>query len=385
MNTLVARFDSKGTLDKSFGENGVATIGAGELDAVAIQGDGSIVVAGDNCSNPSVSCSIGGMLVARLTSAGKLDKGFGAGGAVKPVPSGRAFGVALGPNGTIVVAGDVRFTDSFRRIAVVRLDSKGKLDKSFGNGGGAIIDLGPDSSAKSVVVQQDSKILLSGSVGPAAQQVVNAFAARLTSKGVLDTSFGAASTPAGANTPGVYWYFHPVSGANSTLNGAVLDPAGGIALAGWDTQNIQRQALFVRLTCAGKPQAGFGAGGVVTTPSAGLNSIGEPVGARGVGIGGGDRVIGAGRYQDSGLSELAVWGLQINGSQAFATRGPFTGTGAEGRGLAIDSSGSGARRRRRSHRGPQHRRWPRRALRGLRRPAEAEQGHVRRTAAQPQP
>ncbi len=51
--------------------------------------------------------------------------------------------------------------------------------------------------------------MISGAVGPAAKQVVNAFAARLTSKGVLDTSFGGTATPAGAHCPGVYWYFHP--------------------------------------------------------------------------------------------------------------------------------------------------------------------------------
>ncbi len=338
-NTLVVKFDDKGSLDKSFGSGGVASIGAGELNAVAIQGDGGIVVAGDNCSQPTSFCGSGGMLVARLTDKGKPDSRFGSAGVLKTVPTGRVLGVGLGPNGTVVAAGDVRGADTFRRIAVIRLDSTGKLDNSFGSGGGAIVDLGQDSSAKSVAVQQDSKIVISGAVGPAAHQVVNAFAARLTSKGALDTSFGGASTPAGTNTPGVYWYFHPVSGANTTLNATVLDPAGGIAAAGWDTQDVRRQALFVRLTCAGKPQAGFGSGGVATLPSASLNSIGSPVGARGVGISGGDRVIGAGRYQDSGLAEIGVWGLNTNGAQAFFTSGPFTGDGAEGRGLAIDSSG----------------------------------------------
>ena len=130
-----------------------------------------------------------------------------------------------------------------------------------------------------------------------------------------------------------------MSGANSALDAAVLDPAGGIAVAGQDTQDIQRQALFVRLTCAGKPQAGFGAGGVVTRPSASLDSIGDAVGATGVGISGGDRVVAAGRFKDSGLAEIGVWGLNTNGAQAFFTNGPFTGNGAEGRGLAIDSSG----------------------------------------------
>ena len=55
-----------------------------------------------------------------------------------------------------------------------------------------------------------------GLVGPRAHQVVNGFVARLNSDGTFDSTFGGTSTPPGANTPGVYWYFHPVSGANST-------------------------------------------------------------------------------------------------------------------------------------------------------------------------
>ncbi len=184
-------------------------------------------------------------------------------------------------------------------------------------------------------MQPNGKIVLSGPSGPGAHQVVNGFVARLNTNGAFDSSFGGVSTPPGANTPGVYWFFHPVSGANSTLNDAVLDPAGGIAAAGWDTQDLQRQALFVRLSCAGQPQAGFGSGGVATIPSATAGS-GQPVGANAVGISGGDRIVAAGRYQDSGLQDLGVWGLQANGAQAFVTTQP---SGAEGRGLAIDSSG----------------------------------------------
>ncbi len=283
------------------------------------------------------------MLVARLTDKGSLDKGFGSAGVVSTFPSGRAFGVGLGPGDTVVAAGDVRSgADGFRRIAVIRLDSKGNSTR-------ALAPAGSRHRPRRGLEREGCRGAagfenpLSASVGPAAKQVVNGFAARLTSKGALDTSFGGASTLAGTNTPGVYWDFHPVA-RQRLAQRRHLDPAGGIALAGLDTQDVQRQALFVRLTCAGKPQSGFGTGGVVTRPSANLNSIGDPVGAEGVGIGGGDRVIGAGRFQDSGLAEIAVWGLQTNGAEAFATRGPFTGDGAEGRGLAIDSSGASSSR-----------------------------------------
>ena len=44
------------------------------------------------------------MFVARLTDKGTLDKGFGSGGVVRTVPSGRAFGVGVGPGDTVVAA-----------------------------------------------------------------------------------------------------------------------------------------------------------------------------------------------------------------------------------------------------------------------------------------
>ena len=174
-NTLVVKFDDKGKLDKSFGKGGVANVGAGRAQRRRDPGRRQHrrrrrqLLPADVVLRAAAGCSSRGS-----TDKGVLDKSFGSGGVVKTVPSGRAFGVGLGPNGTVVAAGDVRGADTFRRIAVIRLDSKGKLDKSFGSGGGAVVDLGPDSSAKSVAVQQDSKIVISGAVGPAAKQVVNA-------------------------------------------------------------------------------------------------------------------------------------------------------------------------------------------------------------------
>ena len=95
-------------------------------------------------------------------------------------------------------------------------------------------------------MQPNGKIVIGGSQGPATQQAVNAFVARLDSDGGLDSSFGGTSTPPWANTPGVYWYFHPATGANSVFNDAGLDPSGGIVAGGWDTQDVQRKALFAR-------------------------------------------------------------------------------------------------------------------------------------------
>ena len=339
-NMIAAKLTSTGALASGFGSGGIATaVAGGVARAVAIQSDGKIVLAGDNCSGFGSVCASGGLLVARLNANGSLDSSFGNGGAVSILDLPATFGthgrsVAIAPGGKIVVGGD-QPAGGFPHMVVVRLNANGSLDPSFGTGGIAHADLGEDSTAKGLDVQPNGKILIGGSSGPGAHQVVNGFVARLNSDGSFDSTFGGVSTPPGASTPGVYWYFHPVSGANSTLNDAVLDPAGGIAAAGWDTQNDQRQALFVRLGCGGQPQSGFGNGGIATIPSA-TAGIGQPVGANAVGISGGDQIIGAGRFQDSGLAELGVWGLQTNGAPAFRTTQLSS---AEGRGLAIDSSG----------------------------------------------
>ena len=335
---IAAKLTPAGQLDASFGSGGIATVGAGVARAVAIQADGKIVVVGDDCSAPSSFCSTGGLVVARLNPNGSLDSSFGSGGIVHTAATGRGFAVALGPGGQIVAGGDIRLSsDGFRRMLVARLNPNGSLDSSFPGGGVGVVDLGQDTVAKGIAVQPNGKIVIAGSQGPGAHQVTNGFAVRLDANGGVDSTFGGGSTPAGAASPGIYWYFHPVSGASSSFNAVVLDPKGGIALAGWDAQDQQQQALFAHLGCGGQPQAGFGAAGTVTLPSSNAGSIASPAGANGVGIGGGDAVIGAGRFQNSGLAEVGVWGVSATGAQVFSTSEVQS---AEGRGLAIDPSGS---------------------------------------------
>jgi uncharacterized delta-60 repeat protein len=313
---LVARFSAGGALQEIF------AAGQGVGRAVAIQSDGKIVVAGNDSA---------GMLVKRFNSDGSPDASFGVGGAVHAVAGGQANAVALGPGGTIVAAGQFVAGDTFKRVALLRLTATGAVDGSFGSGGVDVVDLDQDSVAKGVAVQQDGKIIFSGSVGPGTHQVLNAFVVRLLPGGTLDPSFG-------TGPGGIFFYFHPGGGAASTLNAVTLDPAGGIVAAGGDSQATP-QALFIRLTCAGTPAGGFGSGGIVTLPSAMNTNIGEPLGAAGVAVAAGEHVVGAGRYQDSGQPTTALWGLGPSGSQAFSTHQPASFFG-EARALALGPSGN---------------------------------------------
>src|SRR5439155_799471 len=111
-----ARYTTNGSLDTFFGTAGQVTTDFGGRDvarALAIQGDGQIVVAGDTCSSTSTDCNFA---LARYTTNVSLDTFFGTAGQVTTDFGGRdvAHALAIQGNGQIVVAGDTcnsTFTD----------------------------------------------------------------------------------------------------------------------------------------------------------------------------------------------------------------------------------------------------------------------------------
>jgi uncharacterized delta-60 repeat protein len=309
---LVARFSATGAFQGSF------AAGTGVGRGIAVQSDGKIVVAGDDAA---------GMLVERFNPDGSPDSGFGSGGVVHAFPGARANGLALGPGGTIVAAGQVRASDSFERVAVLRLNANGSPDTSIGPGGLHLIDLGEDSLARGVTVQGDGKIVLAGSIGPGTHQSMAAFVARLATNGNLDTGFGSGGTFIAFSQPG---------GAAVSLNAVSLDPAGGIVVGGGSTATNQSQAVFYRLTCSGGLDTSFAGGGVQVVPSSRAFAT-DPIGVNAVVVAGGRRLVGAGEYRDSGLTSAALWSFEPGGTPDFANVFP---SGARSTALAVDSAGN---------------------------------------------
>lgn len=177
----LVRFQGDGTLDPSFGAGGIATVSfpndGGLIFALARQPDGKLVAAGSP-----------GYTVARFQSDGTLDASFGSGGVAQTsvLPTrccNEARAIALQPDGKIVVAGLAAFfgTEDF---GIVRFESDGSLDTSFGDAGHVVIDLGGHDSPFAVAIQSDSKILVGGKSGRTFALV------RLQSDGSLDPSFG---------------------------------------------------------------------------------------------------------------------------------------------------------------------------------------------------
>ncbi len=148
---LVARVLPSGTLDPGFGRNGVVHIPVGEQaigDAVAIEPDGRIVVAGSAFAGRAIAA------VARLLPSGANDPAFGAGG-LTTFALGRAINaVTIAPGNRILLAGS--------GPTAIRLTARGGLDPSFGTGGIVAYPVGQNDAANAVAIQADGGILLAG-------------------------------------------------------------------------------------------------------------------------------------------------------------------------------------------------------------------------------
>ena len=176
----VLRLRADGSLDRGFGRGGIRTLGTSSGDAaydVAVQPDGRIVVVGDGGPRADIA-------VARLERDGSDDLGFGARGRARvdlgEIELGSA--VALQPDGRIVVAGATTRDDD---IVVARLRRDGSRDRGFGRRGATTIDAGGAESANAVAVQPDGMIVVAGSTSSGGDMIV----ARLRRDGSLDAGF----------------------------------------------------------------------------------------------------------------------------------------------------------------------------------------------------
>ncbi|MBI4374018.1 MAG: hypothetical protein HY542_03975, partial [Deltaproteobacteria bacterium] len=127
----LARYDANGNLDQNFGLSGLQTFDLSTASdiayAVTLQPDGQIVAVG--------SAGMGYAIIRCDTNGQNLDGNFGTGGkVVASIPSRMSWlrSVTLQPDGKIVAAGAT--SSSEFHFLVVRYDSAGNPDNSFGNG-----------------------------------------------------------------------------------------------------------------------------------------------------------------------------------------------------------------------------------------------------------
>lgn len=212
----VARYNTNGSLDISFGNKGIVITSIGDIsraNAISLQTDGRIVVGG--ASGLSANYYSDDYTMVRYTSNGTLDSSFGVNGAVVTNLSDYIGNIsslrnevisdlAIQTDGKIVAAGwatvdlplpNGGYKDNF---AVVRYNSNGTLDSGFNSNGivtTAFSGTYTYDQASSVAIQGDGKIVLGGVAGTfLSNQYNNSFSAfalaRYNANGSLDSTFG---------------------------------------------------------------------------------------------------------------------------------------------------------------------------------------------------
>jgi uncharacterized delta-60 repeat protein/uncharacterized repeat protein (TIGR01451 family) len=253
----LARYNTDGSLDTTFGNGGKLTTDFGGFDAafgVALQADGKIVAAGQG--GPG-----GGFALARYNTDGSLDPSFGSGGEVTThFTSGFevVIAVAIQLDGKIVVTGQT-FAGGFQQFALARYNTDGSLDTSFASGGIVATNFGFDSAfGGALAIQPDGKIVAAGRAG------TDFLLARYNGDGSLDATFGSGGI------------------VTTDFGGTVFDAAFGVALqsngkivAAGGTFNgfVGPSADFAlaRYNPDGSLDASFGSGGQVTTDFGGFD------------------------------------------------------------------------------------------------------------------
>ena len=266
----LSRYHANGTLDQTFGINGVATIDVGSDDTprgIVVQPNGKIVVAGTRyIDSPNSGYYPDGVVAARFNSNGSIDTTFGGGDGIAqidPLPdqTASALGLALQRDGKLVIVGyghripdGETATDAF----VLRLNTNGTADSSFGQNGTAKLDVGGNERFYSVALQDDGRIAVTGTANG-----LGALSARFTQSGVLDTSFGSGGwvyTPMGNDSGAVALSIRP---DRKWLITGLQPEAGG----GYDY-------VLARYHPNGLIDSTFGAGGLVVTDVSAIRNVG---------------------------------------------------------------------------------------------------------------
>jgi uncharacterized delta-60 repeat protein len=236
VSALVARLNVDGSLDATaaggagfqyfqFSHTDGAYLSVAE--AVAVQANGNIVVAGAACNDTAATCNQD-FAAARFDSTLQFDQAFGNGGRtlvnfdLGGNKGDDAVAVAVDDAGRIILFGNATQSNGSSGPAAIRLGSDGTLDTSFGNQGRFTSALGGIFSyATSGVIDKSGRILIGGvgkgTAGYDAYVVVRV----LADASAVDTSFGGTANGYTGAVPGAALFgFAPTVGGGTTEHGS---------------------------------------------------------------------------------------------------------------------------------------------------------------------
>ena len=313
----IARYNSNGTLDATFGTNGKVTTAFSNTNdfayALAVQSDGRIVAAGVTDNGPNTP---GDFAVVRYNADGSLDESFGDKGKVTTDFFGgddSAHALKIQSDGRIIVAGSAGVAGEGWNFALARYNSDGSLDAGFGNGGRVSTDfLGFFDSSFGVDIQPDGRIVAAGVAGASiAEGAIEKFAlARYNINGTLDRDFGENGKA-----------LTDFSGKSARANSVITQSNGRILVVG-ELLEMGKDFAIVGYNNDGRLDTTFGANGKVVT-----DFFGRDDSAKAIGIENDGRFVVAGTVSTGETGEdfaLARYTSDGSPDESFGTGGKTT-------------------------------------------------------------
>lgn len=159
---FVARFNSNGSADASFGQAGITTTDFDDstvyAQALALQADNKILVVGTVGDTQSSRCFAG-----RLNGDGSMDSSFGSNGYVLLADGRReTCRDVIAENGNILLTGKSE-TDR-KSMTIMRLNANGGMDREFSDNGRQMVDFGQNtvSSGAAMALVDNASVVIAG-------------------------------------------------------------------------------------------------------------------------------------------------------------------------------------------------------------------------------
>jgi uncharacterized delta-60 repeat protein len=240
----IFRFNADGTIDSSFGVNGIVKLAGATLNArkISVQGDGKLLITYVGQAGPNQT-----LLISRLNTDGTVDNSYRGG-----FPSSQDTGLhgvdysLIGPDGKVYLA---TAGDSFDTV-VARFNTDGTIDTTFGGGDG-IAETGNATDMKPrfnhMAIDSSGRIIIASQASTATYQTL--LVTRLTSTGAKDTTFASNGVldfgPDAYNTP--------------VPSDVLIDSNGKIVVANGESLN---NFELIRLNTNGTLDTTFGENGI---------------------------------------------------------------------------------------------------------------------------
>lgn len=292
---IILRYDQDGSLDTSFGTNGIVSYTGSQIsrfNTLTIDSSGRILVAGLVSAGPFS----GDLLTCRYNSDGSLDPGFANNGAAQFSGGGyqrTGYSIQTDAAGDILIAGsrNSTFMGTEYDMAIWKYGSDGTPDAGFGTDGEVTFDrAGARESGRSLCIDSAGRIVVGGTSDDGAEDYLALW--RYDSGGNLDSSFG---------TNGQVLY----DGDRYEYTGTVLtDNEDRILLAGYISYILNRDMVVLRYTEQGTLDTEFGNNGIYIYDS-GNDDRGHSMAFDNSG-----RIVVAGWSYVGVLSDMAIWRIR---------------------------------------------------------------------------